>query len=303
MHSIGEISKIVSISVDTLRYYDEIGLLKPYFTDQESRYRYYSDEQVNDILNIIEMKQYGLSLDEIKELIRCNDNNKLIDVYSAKLRKLNSDRNKISRTIELLQSRIEELKKGDSCMEERTVLIVDDVEFMRRVLKDILEKHNYKVIGTAINGKEAVEKYEELKPSIVIMDIHMSFAKDGIDAVKEIKSKDSGAEIVMLSALGTIPNVLESIQNGAKDFIVKPFASEALIDKLGKALNNKYHASNDNIVAIQQNAKVTNLISNPMSQDTIDRLLELCSSDNKVSDEQINDFINNFRSITYVVTY
>ncbi|ABX32096.1 response regulator receiver protein [Petrotoga mobilis SJ95] len=115
----------------------------------------------------------------------------------------------------------------------KTVLIVDDAAFMRMMLKDILTKANYEVVGEASNGQEAVEKYQELKPNFVTMDITMPI-KDGIQAIKEIKKIDPNAKIIVCSAMGQQAMVIESIQAGAKDFIVKPFQANRVIEALQK---------------------------------------------------------------------
>ncbi|RLL85357.1 chemotaxis protein CheY [Petrotoga sp. HKA.pet.4.5] len=115
----------------------------------------------------------------------------------------------------------------------KTVLIVDDAAFMRMMLKDILTKANYEVVGEASNGQEAIEKYQELKPNFVTMDITMPI-KDGIQAIKEIKKIDSNAKIIVCSAMGQQAMVIESIQAGAKDFIVKPFQPNRVIEALQK---------------------------------------------------------------------
>jgi len=115
----------------------------------------------------------------------------------------------------------------------KRVLVVDDAAFMRMMIKDILTKNGYEVVGEAANGNEAVEKYKELKPDVVTMDITMP-EKDGIAAVKEIMALDSNAVIIMCSAMGQQAMVMEAIQAGAKDFIVKPFQQERVIQALQK---------------------------------------------------------------------
>ena len=102
------------------------------------------------------------------------------------------------------------------------VLVVDDAAFMRMMVKDILTKNGYEVVGEAENGMKALEKYQELKPDLTTMDITMP-EMDGISAVKEIKKVDPNAKIVMCSAMGQQSMVIDAIQSGAKDFIVKPF--------------------------------------------------------------------------------
>lgn len=117
----------------------------------------------------------------------------------------------------------------------KNVLIVDDAAFMRMMIKDILSKNGYSVVGEAENGAVAVQKYEELNPDLVIMDITMP-EMDGIDAVRTIKSKDSSANIIMCSAMGQQAMVIESIQAGAKDFIVKPFQADRVIEAVTKVI-------------------------------------------------------------------
>lgn len=116
------------------------------------------------------------------------------------------------------------------------VLIVDDAAFMRMMIKEILIKNGFVVVGEAENGVQAVEKYRELKPDIVTMDIKMP-EKDGVAALKDIKAADPGAKIIMCSAMGDQATVIYSIQAGAKDFIVKPFQAERVIESISKVLS------------------------------------------------------------------
>ena len=97
------------------------------------------------------------------------------------------------------------------------VLVVDDAAFMRMMVKDILSKNGYEIVGEAENGMKALEKYQELKPDLVTMDITMP-EMDGISAVKEIKKVDPNAKVVMCSAMGQQAMVIEAIQAGARDF-------------------------------------------------------------------------------------
>ena len=113
-------------------------------------------------------------------------------------------------------------------------MIVDDASFMRMMLKDILSKNGYQTVE-AENGKKAIEKYKESHPDIVTMDITMP-EMDGIEALKEIKKVDAGAKIVMCSAMGQQAMVIEAIQNGAKDFIVKPFQADRVIEAVSKVI-------------------------------------------------------------------
>lgn len=116
-----------------------------------------------------------------------------------------------------------------------TVLVVDDAGFMRLVMKDILEKNGYEVVGEAENGAEAVEQYTRLKPDIVTMDITMP-VMDGIEAVQHIRESDPGARIIMCSAMGQQQMVVKAIRAGAKDFVVKPFHRERVLKALENAL-------------------------------------------------------------------
>jgi len=116
-----------------------------------------------------------------------------------------------------------------------TILIVDDAAFMRMMLKDILQKNGFTVAGEAENGAVAVEKYKELQPNLTIMDITMP-EMDGLQSVKEIRKIDSKARIIMCSAMGQQAMVIEAIQSGAKDFVVKPFQAERVVEAVTKAL-------------------------------------------------------------------
>ncbi|MCK4810287.1 MAG: response regulator [Candidatus Omnitrophica bacterium] len=118
------------------------------------------------------------------------------------------------------------------------VLIVDDALFMRKMLADILKKEGFEVCGEGENGKEAVSRYKELKPDLVTMDIVMPKMEeiDGISAVKEIVREDPQAKIIMVSAMGQHALVVEAIQAGAKDFIVKPFHPSRVIEAIRRVL-------------------------------------------------------------------
>lgn len=117
----------------------------------------------------------------------------------------------------------------------KNVLICDDAAFMRMMIKDILSKNGYTVAGEAENGAKAVEKYAEVKPDLVLMDITMP-EMDGIQALKKIKAADPSAQIIMCSAMGQQAMVIESIQAGAKDFIVKPFQADRVLEAVKKVI-------------------------------------------------------------------
>ena len=117
----------------------------------------------------------------------------------------------------------------------KNILICDDAAFMRMMIKDILTKNGYNVVGEAENGAKGVEKYGELKPDLVLMDITMP-EMDGLQALKASKGSDADAKVIMCSAMGQQAMVIESIQNGAKDFIVKPFQADRVIEAVKKVI-------------------------------------------------------------------
>ena len=117
----------------------------------------------------------------------------------------------------------------------KNILICDDAAFMRMMIKDILTKNGYTIVGEAENGQKAVEKYNETKPDLVMMDITMP-EMDGIQALKKIKATDPNAAIIICSAMGQQAMVIESIQSGAKDFIVKPFQPDRVLEAVKKAI-------------------------------------------------------------------
>jgi two-component system chemotaxis response regulator CheY len=117
----------------------------------------------------------------------------------------------------------------------KRVLITDDALFMRVTLKNILEKGGYEVAGEASNGRESVEMYQQVKPDLVTMDITMP-ELDGISACREIKKSDPNANIIMCTAMGQKQMVLEAVAAGAKDFIVKPFQPDKVIEALQKII-------------------------------------------------------------------
>ena len=116
------------------------------------------------------------------------------------------------------------------------VLIVDDAAFMRMMIKDILEKNSFEVVGEASNGLIAVELYKKEKPDVVTMDITMP-DMDGIEAVKAIKAFDPSAKIIMCSAMGQQSMVMDAIKAGARDFIVKPFQADRVLEAINKVVN------------------------------------------------------------------
>ena len=115
------------------------------------------------------------------------------------------------------------------------VLVVDDAAFMRKMVTDALTGGGHEIVGEAGNGAEAVQRFQELRPDVMTLDITMP-EKDGLAALAEIIAVDPGAKVVMCSALGQESKVLESIKLGAKDFVVKPFQPDRILDAAAKAL-------------------------------------------------------------------
>lgn len=109
------------------------------------------------------------------------------------------------------------------------ILIADDALFMRNMLKEIFVNAGFQVVGEAANGIEAVERYHELRPDLVTMDIVMPL-KSGIEALRQITREDPDARVIMCSALGQEALIIEAVQAGAKDFIAKPFKEERVLD-------------------------------------------------------------------------
>ncbi len=116
----------------------------------------------------------------------------------------------------------------------KRILIVDDAAFMRMMIKDILSKNGYEVVGEAENGAVALDMYKELKPDLVTMDITMP-EMDGIATVKSIVADDPTARVIMCSAMGQQAMVIDAIQAGAKDFVVKPFQPERVLEAVKKS--------------------------------------------------------------------
>ena len=117
----------------------------------------------------------------------------------------------------------------------KTIMIVDDAAFIRVMLRDLLTNAGYEVVAEAANGKEAVEKYMSTSPNVVLLDILMP-EMDGLSALKMIMKTDANAKVIMCSAVGQQQNVIESFKNGAKDFIVKPFIAERILESISRVL-------------------------------------------------------------------
>ena len=118
----------------------------------------------------------------------------------------------------------------------KRVLIADDAAFMREMLREILAEGDYEVVAEASDGLEAVARFREHSPDLVTLDIVMP-RKNGIDALREILAHDAGACVVMCSALGQEALVMEALENGARDFVVKPFKPDQVRSVVERALH------------------------------------------------------------------
>ena len=110
----------------------------------------------------------------------------------------------------------------------KKILLVDDAAFMRKMIKDTLTKNGYTEVYEAVDGADAVEKFSEIGPDLVVMDITMP-NMDGLEALKAIRAKDGSANVVMCSAMGQESMVMDAVRSGAKDFIVKPFKPDRVL--------------------------------------------------------------------------
>ena len=118
----------------------------------------------------------------------------------------------------------------------RSVLVVDDAAFMRMMIRDILAREGY-IIHEAVNGRDAVDKYEELRPDLVTLDITMP-EMNGLDALRAIKSSDKDARVLMVSAMGQQKMIVEALEAGAMDFLVKPFQPTKVLETVKKCLQS-----------------------------------------------------------------
>lgn len=121
---------------------------------------------------------------------------------------------------------------------EKTVLVVDDVAFVRKTLSEILIDAGYTVVGEAADGEEAIEKWRQLRPALITMDVVMP-RMNGIEATKQILKADKTALVIMISAMDQIHLVMDAIHVGAKDYIQKPFHSEDVLNVVSRTLQGE----------------------------------------------------------------
>lgn len=125
--------------------------------------------------------------------------------------------------------------RSDSAEPAGGILIVDDSRFLRRKMRQVLEKFGYPVAGEAVDGADALAQYQRLGPSLVTMDVVMP-RMDGIEAVRSIRRVDPHAKVIMVTSLGNQDKVLESLRAGAANFVVKPFTEHQLIRVIRRVL-------------------------------------------------------------------
>lgn len=284
MYTIGDISKIVNISANTLRYYDEIGLLKPHLVENTNQYRYYSDSQIKDIAFILELKQYGFSLEEIKILVQDKSTDRLKPMLNQKLIELQGDIGRLKERYAILEKRISKINREEFKMKEDKVLIVDDFVLARKMIRNIIEEYGYKVVGEASNGEEAVAAYNMLRPEIVIMDVTMP-KMDGICAASEIIKENKSAKIIMCSAMSQVSIVLESIKLGARDFISKPILSMRLIQAMEGERTINIDRINNICDILEKDCK-GKVSKRALKQEEIDLII---FKDDKAEDEAVNN--------------
>lgn len=268
IYSIGALSKSVGISTDTLRYYDEIGVLKPSYTCRDKGYRYYTDDQAVTLAQIMELKNYGFSLNEIKKLLK-QDEVSWTDAYLNRYWILEMEKAKLQEAIDKLSDKIKK-RQEDSFMGKK-VLLVDDAPFIRSICKDILSREGYDVVGEACDGLEAVDLYKSVLPDIVLLDIVMPNC-DGVDALRKIKEFDENAHVIMLSAMSQARMITETLLLGARDFIAKPFQSEKLLTMIqnsflpkqdfNKAILQQIYDASINDTYILTQVRVDTIINN-----------------------------------------
>lgn len=239
---------MVQISSDTLRYYDEIQLLNPDYINPSNNYRFYNEEQVKELLYIMELKDCGFNLEEIKKILKLSDEAKIEKLFTKKQAELVVQSGKINSAIQRIENKLKVMNVMEEKVMKQKILIVDDAAFMRMMLKDILGKNGFDDIIEAENGLEGVEKFKEHKPALTIMDIAMP-AMDGIEAVRQIKEIDGSAKIVMLSAAvnGDPKYIAKSLISGAVDFILKPFQADRLAEVVKKHLSNDIELDTDEV--------------------------------------------------------
>jgi two-component system chemotaxis response regulator CheY len=284
-YSIGKLSKLAHISTDTLRHYDTIGLLKPAHVDRDSGYRYYTLDHAVILARIMEFKEFGFSLNEIKEIL---DERDTTAVFSRRYAELLQQKHHLNRAIDKLAVKIKH--QQEEAIMNKKVLLVDDANFMRIMCADIFSKNGYTVLGEsngAHNGQEAVEMYKTTAPDIVIMDIVMP-EMDGISAVRKINEYDPSAKILMLSAVCQPAMVIDALIAGAANFVSKPFHAELLLETARAVFTDETTLNRDYLTELKTKSDVAAnyLLSQPQIEELV-KAAKSCDSEYRNSAERV----------------
>ena len=274
-YTIGKLSKLTHISPDALRYYDEIGLLKPAHIDRDSGYRYYTDSCAAVLAQIAELKEFGFSLSEIKTLLSAEQN--LDKIYNHRHDALLKQRKQLDAAIGKLGARIRNLKEEEKMDKNKKcrVLLVDDARIMLMMLDDIFTKHGFEVLGRgASSGTEGVAMYKELRPDLVVMNNIMP-EKTGTEATKEILEFDPDAKIIMCSAMSKPQMVLDTLLAGAKGFVAKPFVPQKLVEKAEEVLASKFALNKISLAKLREKCGDEGILG----QDDIDEIIRLAQDE------------------------
>jgi len=269
-YTIGKLSKLTCISVDALRYYDEIGLLKPAFIDQLSGYRYYTDECAAVLAQILELKEYGLELSKIKAIMA--DGQSAEDVLRKQQLVLLERKRALDESIGKLNARLNKVKEEDKM--KKRILLVDDAAIMRMMCKEIFGEDGYEVASEAMDGVQGVEMYKQLRPDVVLMNIVMP-EMNGIEAAKKIMEFDADAKILMLSAASQPKMVLDALRAGAAGFVMKPFQRQRLHDGVKSALQSKFALNPDAMAKLASQ----NMEDKVLSQIGVDEIIRYATGD------------------------
>jgi len=178
----------------------------------------------------------------------------------------------------------------------KRILLVDDAAFMRKVCTEMLEKEGYEIAGEAVDGMQGYEKYKDLQPDLVLLDIAMP-EHDGKWALQKIKGYDANANIVMLSAIGHGHAVIDSFILGARGFVVKPFQGDYLLDIVRGVFQNEYKPLNQ---VLLNHIRMTVPASSEriLSQLTIDKILSAAQTTTQTDLAPFHDLITALESNT-----
>jgi two-component system chemotaxis response regulator CheY len=280
--TIGKLSKSVNISADTLRYYDEIGLLKPAHRDADSGYRYYTMGQAKALGRILEFKEFGFSLDEIKEMLGSAE---LDDIYRKRYTAVLLEKLRLERIAKKLAVKINSLEQKEELFMSKKILLVDDAAFMRSMCREGFEKNGYEVVGEAENGEIGVKKFKELKPDVVVLNIVMP-VMDGIEALRKIREYDPDAVVVISSASGQKTMVVEALNSGACRFVVKPFSMANLL----AAVNAEHVPFNPEALKLLSMGDI-DPDEKALSQQSIDEIIAIALADTEKAKAMLDKFM------------